>query len=38
MGYIYKYVNTNNEIEYIGKTTRPIKERIIEHQSHPFLI
>ena len=33
MGYIYKYVNINNEIEYIGKTTRPIKYRILEHQS-----
>ena len=37
MGYIYKYINTNNIIEYIGKTTRPIKYRIIEHQSQDLV-
>ena len=33
MGYLYKYINMDGSIEYIGKTTRPIKYRIIEHQS-----
>lgn len=30
--YIYKYLNKNEEIIYIGLTSRPIKKRIKEHE------
>lgn len=30
--FIYKYVNEKNNIVYIGKTSRPIEERIFEHK------
>ena len=31
MGYVYKYINKDNSIEYIGKTTNTIEERIKNH-------
>ena len=34
MYYIYKYIS-NNQIVYIGKTSRPVKQRIKEHSYEP---
>lgn len=30
--YIYKYLNKDNEVIYVGLTTRPIKQRVKEHE------